>query len=55
MTTRSLAVAADRDVFLAILLDMANVFNSLPIETLREALRYYGMALHLWRLLDDNL
>ena len=40
LKTRSLATMAERDVLFAISLDVVIAFNSLPLETLREALRY---------------
>ena len=46
---------AEGDVLLAVSLDVVNAFNSLPFETLREALRYHGVPLYLRRLLNDYL
>lgn len=40
---------------LAVSLDIANAFNSLPHGTIREALRYHGVPLYLRRLLADYL
>lgn len=40
---------------LAISLDIANAFNSLPHATIREALRYHRVPLYLRRLLADYL
>ncbi|XP_050344605.1 uncharacterized protein LOC126769731 [Nymphalis io] len=39
-------------VVLAVSLDVANTFNSLPFETIREALRYQGVPIYLRRLLE---
>ena len=55
LKARSLAATAEGDVLLAVSLDVVNAFNSLPFETLREALRYHGVPFYLRRLLNDYL
>jgi len=45
----------DGDVVLAVSLDIRNAFNSLPLETLREALRFHGVPPYLRRLLNAYL
>lgn len=48
-------VVGGGDKALAVSLDIANAFNSLPHGTIREALRYHGVPLYLRRLLADYL
>ena len=49
------AATARGEVVLAVSLDVKNAFNTLPFETLREALRYHGVPLYLGRVLDSYL
>ncbi|CAH2227082.1 jg25023, partial [Pararge aegeria aegeria] len=46
---------AGGDVILAVSLDVTNAFNSLPFETLLEALRYHEVPPYLRRLLESYL
>ncbi|CAH0713407.1 unnamed protein product, partial [Brenthis ino] len=55
LKVRSLAAVEEGDVLLAVSLDVANAFNTLPFETLREALRYHEVPLYLRRVLDEYL
>lgn len=48
-------VVAEGGRALAVSLDIANAFNSLPHATIREALRYFGVPLYLRRILADYL
>lgn len=48
-------VISNGEVVLAVSLDIANAFNSLPFGTLREALRYHNVPLYLRRLLEAYL
>ncbi|XP_050361920.1 trypsin-like [Nymphalis io] len=43
LKTRPMEAVARGDVALAVSLDVANAFNSLPFETIREALQYHGV------------
>lgn len=51
-TTEAIAEGA---VVLAVSLDIANAFNSLPFSCIREALRYHRVPEHLGRLVADYL
>ena len=55
LKTRALAATSQGEVLLAVSIDVVNAFNSLPFETLREAIRYHGVPLYLRRLLNDYL
>lgn len=43
------------DVLLAVSLDIANAFNSLPFECIREALRFHTVPLYLQKVIGDYL
>jgi hypothetical protein len=43
------------EVVLAVSLDIANAFNSLPWDTIKEALRYHQVPLHLFRIIKSYL
>ncbi|CAH2101174.1 unnamed protein product [Euphydryas editha] len=46
---------ASKGVLLAVSLDIANAFNSLPFGCITEALRFHGVPLYLRRLVADYL
>ncbi|CAH2085121.1 unnamed protein product [Euphydryas editha] len=56
-TLRALSAeaVASGDVLLATSLDIANAFNSLPVETIVEALKYHRVPHYLQRLLEAYL
>lgn len=43
------------DVLLAVSLDIANAFNTLPFSCIEEAMRYHGLPLYLQRIIRDYL
>ncbi|CAH2108905.1 unnamed protein product [Euphydryas editha] len=49
------AAVREKEKALAVSLDIANAFNSLPHATIQEALRYHRVPLYLRRLLGDYL
>ncbi|CAH2098002.1 unnamed protein product [Euphydryas editha] len=51
----SAEAVASGDVLLATSLDIANAFNSLPVETIAEALKYHRVPHYLRRLLETYL
>jgi len=52
---RTMAALNGGDMIVAVSLDIRNAFNSLPYETLREALRFHGVPPYLRRVLDAYL